>query len=462
MENISPKKYIETRARKLPVYKCLVSADWKVDKMANVVVARRHVTGSLTIGYYLVDLMCLGVKDTSYEFNLPELEATELLEMYKDDLIEVDYPLAHNIIYAGHDFAIEFDIPPHRDFALTKNILEEDNDEVPLIEIETGDFDGKPHLMINPQGEGRWALEKLKKNAGEGNYYFTDKIGVVEGDEDEFDEDEFEIPERSGTVAEFKLGTINAIFATEINDEELMDEKILATRTILERIAMIAEGAVRTTEMAYGASIITDDELLDTTEFGLLENGIIEINSRDGMLLLHDLDPGDLIKKEMDSLERMPKEHKDAGLILIMEKHPLNLLLLVEAYQLAVSDENFPLLEKVIPELQSLSAAYPLAKLYVALHNYVLSEFPNDWPEVPLAKVAGIHMAFPEYEYFGEEELYHFWVLKAFNAIKENHIPAAVFYYKLVARTGLNSFFIIRLQTVITSFLIAAFPAEKK
>jgi len=41
MQNISPRKYFETRLRQLPIISCFVNEDWKEEKMANVMVLRR-------------------------------------------------------------------------------------------------------------------------------------------------------------------------------------------------------------------------------------------------------------------------------------------------------------------------------------------------------------------------------------------------------------------------------------
>ncbi|WP_153800722.1 hypothetical protein [Foetidibacter luteolus] len=65
-QKLSPKKYIETKARSLPIYRCYATQDWEATKMASVVVMRRHVNGNVTVGFYLVDLMCLGIKDTFF------------------------------------------------------------------------------------------------------------------------------------------------------------------------------------------------------------------------------------------------------------------------------------------------------------------------------------------------------------------------------------------------------------
>ncbi|MGZ3938172.1 MAG: hypothetical protein ACXVLT_05660, partial [Flavisolibacter sp.] len=188
---LSPRKYIETKARSLPFYKCWVNPEWKEAGMANVIVARQHVNQNLTVGIYLVDLMCLGVKDTLYYFNEPAESVVETLGV--DELfIEIEYGLAHNIIYAGHDFALDYDIAPHKEFATTKYILEEDTDAIPLIDIATGDDEGKPRLIVDSNYNYKPVLEKLRKNAGEGNYTFIIGDPLDEEDEgDDFDEESF-------------------------------------------------------------------------------------------------------------------------------------------------------------------------------------------------------------------------------------------------------------------------------
>jgi hypothetical protein len=195
-QQLSPEKYITTRARSLPIDKCYVTSKWEETQIVNVVVMRRHVNGNVTVGLYLVDLLCLGVKDTFYAFNVSEEEANERFVEPLFEMEEVDYDLAHNIVYAGHDFALEFDIKPHKDFNITKYILEEDTDKIPVIEIPVGDENGNPSLIVAPSYNYGPALQKLKQHAGEGNYTFIIQDPFIddnfdENDED-FDEDEFE------------------------------------------------------------------------------------------------------------------------------------------------------------------------------------------------------------------------------------------------------------------------------
>ena len=140
---LSPARYVATRARELPLYKCLLNEDWKEKGMAFILVMRRHKTGNVTSGLFLVDLFALGVKDTYYRFNVSEAEATEMMDNMSMTFSEADYVLVHNIIYGALAFAEEHGFKPHRDFALTVNILEEDTEDIPLMDIEFG-MDGQP------------------------------------------------------------------------------------------------------------------------------------------------------------------------------------------------------------------------------------------------------------------------------------------------------------------------------
>jgi hypothetical protein len=47
VHQLSPENYIRTKARTLPIYKCLVTPNWQDMGMANVIVMRKHVNGKL-------------------------------------------------------------------------------------------------------------------------------------------------------------------------------------------------------------------------------------------------------------------------------------------------------------------------------------------------------------------------------------------------------------------------------
>ena len=77
-------------------------------------------------------------------------------------LEECSYEEAHNIVYGAVDFAEEIDIAPDDSFKLTKYILEEDTEDVPLIEYEFGK-DGKHFLVATDQYNASKSLPKLNR-----------------------------------------------------------------------------------------------------------------------------------------------------------------------------------------------------------------------------------------------------------------------------------------------------------
>ena len=77
---LSPEKYIRTRARTLEIYECYVNKEWQSIGMAQILVTRKHKTGNVTLGFYLVDTFALGVKDTFYRFNYAPTDYQELLD----------------------------------------------------------------------------------------------------------------------------------------------------------------------------------------------------------------------------------------------------------------------------------------------------------------------------------------------------------------------------------------------
>lgn len=189
-------KLIKERARKLTLHKCMVNEDWEENMMTNVIISRKHSNGNFTTCLYLVDLYCLGVKDTHYAFNIDKEEHSLLLEQAQNgvNMIEIDYNLAHNIIYAGYEFALDCGIKPHKDFEkTTKYMLEKDDENVPLIDIDCGN-NGKPHYFQSEFENGTFTskiIKTLEQNVGKGNFSVTLSNEVVEVENNEaFDEPE--------------------------------------------------------------------------------------------------------------------------------------------------------------------------------------------------------------------------------------------------------------------------------
>ncbi|MBN2166185.1 MAG: hypothetical protein JW717_07915 [Marinilabiliaceae bacterium] len=196
---LSPQKYIRENARKLPVYECLINSNWKESKMCTVFIAREHKQGNITVGLYLVDLLCAGIKDTHYQQNITKSKYNDLISgnNLNDAFSKIDYTLAHNIIYAGHDFAVDLNIPQHKDFnKVTQFILDEDNDDIELIDIECGE-NGIPVIFIGEENfnEAQKLITHLENEVGPENFIVYDMFD--DDDDDNFDyehDDSFKKP----------------------------------------------------------------------------------------------------------------------------------------------------------------------------------------------------------------------------------------------------------------------------
>ncbi len=206
--HLSPKKYITTKVRNLPIRDCLISDHWQEQGVATVLVVREMPSGKLTLASYLLDTFCLGVKDTTYYHNLTTYELDEFIEKYNtvQDMVSCDYVEAHNIIYGAIGFAADLGFEPHKDFDLTKYYLQEDDERVELIEYEFG-REGRPVLMIRPEENAARYISKLDHSVGRGNYEVIDgsewddeEWDDEEWDEEEWDEEEWEEDENTNPL----------------------------------------------------------------------------------------------------------------------------------------------------------------------------------------------------------------------------------------------------------------------
>jgi hypothetical protein len=145
--------------------------------MPTVVVARKHSNGNITFCTFMVDLLCLGVKDSFYHFNVSVDQYYDFKETIaaKMGMINIDYALAHNIVLEGADFAAEFGFKPCKEYeSITQFMLEEDTDEIDLIEIECGK-NGDPFYMQGPYEDDAKAMKiiaQLEKTSGSVKYFF--------------------------------------------------------------------------------------------------------------------------------------------------------------------------------------------------------------------------------------------------------------------------------------------------
>jgi len=178
---IKPANYIRKHARKLPIYECLIQDNWKDTSFTPMVVSRKRANGNLVAATYIVDLTCLGVKETSFIYDIDPYSYQENIKGMEQGMnvtfIKIAANLAHNIIYGAVEFAEDCGIEPHKDFTNITEYILDPVESVDYMEVHFGDEDGKPYYFAGPYDDSKKIIATLRKTVGEGNFNYTMPLG---------------------------------------------------------------------------------------------------------------------------------------------------------------------------------------------------------------------------------------------------------------------------------------------
>lgn len=190
-------------ARRLPIAECWINPNWQESGLATVVVARQHKNGNFTVGTYLIDVFCLGLKQTAFFVN----DTNDDYQFTVDRLFEIqeksktDYVLAHNVIYGGIAYAEDLGLKPaDNDWALSQYILDVDDDAVELLDLTFGK-DGQPFYVAGPYDKPVNVIAKLEKAVGAGSFYYIaydreqDPLSYLDLDDDDDEPDDDDKPD---------------------------------------------------------------------------------------------------------------------------------------------------------------------------------------------------------------------------------------------------------------------------
>lgn len=450
-QKLSPKEYIKTKARNLPIEKCLINKGWQDGSMANIFVIRKHTNGNATIGLYLVDLLCLGVKNAAYFFNLSPAETEDLIERSSSlEHIEIDYILAHNIIYAGHDFAMEYEIHPHRDFEIAKYILEEDDDNIPLIDVEVGDENGMPFLIVKNKGQFLTALNNLKRIAGEGNYKY-----LIELDEDDFDEDDEELEDdfASHSLDEFADDMLLPFEATMIDWDDNDNIKQLEKRGMLDKITCSLELNRRVYKTLFPEKNISIQYMY--------EEDLIE-------MAINNLEDGDFTveNEETEKLyEKAAKIEDSETLKNLFLKHIENskyVYLHIMVYEIGIISEDHDLKAQVKSIIKQKFLDTFSFKILFAIEALLNKNF-EDEDVKRFCQTNIISDFFPNYEAeILPKDLLLFWLFKILQSCNDNNLEKGFYYYSAVISTFEKSPLLTIVQKELLTHSKDLIPAKIK
>lgn len=418
----TPEGYFKSgRARKLPIYECLINEGWEDEGFAHITVSRKHVNGNLSWGVFLVDTYCLGIKDCFYMFNEPESVYQEQMEAFQNDFeIETcDYPLAHNIIYGAEEFAGHFEFSPHKDFKVAQYILEEDDDSIEIIDIDFGK-DGKPLYVSGPYDDlakRDRILATLTRTAGLGNFHF-----VMDSDQDDNYEDEDD--EFLDDVWDEEVEA-NAFFAPGEMDEILDHEKEPDLAQSFMMTQRIYNHYFKDEESSIGITMPRDLEVLTLLEDSIPENDAHFPSNEE---------EEELIEQLINEDGEIPMDQQMAHIDHAIERFPYIFdlygmqILLNESNQLSLKEDFGKTFSEKFPET-------PFSKILQASLLYskgdiegALSIFNNKYK---------IQDCFPERKgVFSEVEIFHFMALMSRCYTAKGDIATAKIFAQTILKFG--------------------------
>ncbi len=169
------------RARTFPIFECLISNNWQENDMSliQVIIARQQPDGAICFGSYLIDKLCLGVKNTlaKADISLTSYESKARNTHFRAGNPEVCSPeLAHQMVYASIDYANQFGFAPEKDFALSQYLLTPRGELAEPYNITFGK-NGKPLFVAGPYDDAEQIIQQLERTAGPGNYDYVLPMG---------------------------------------------------------------------------------------------------------------------------------------------------------------------------------------------------------------------------------------------------------------------------------------------
>lgn len=160
-------------AKTYPLFECMIDEGWQDRGLAQILISRRQPNNKLIFGVYLVDIYCLGLKNTFCNANIsPEEYKRIKLSSFKDTVLIPCLPAkACRIIIGAIEYAKRLGFEPQKDFYLSKFILDGLPDTDCDFTLEFG-REGKPFYIAGPDDDFKTIIDTLRKSVGEGNFDF--------------------------------------------------------------------------------------------------------------------------------------------------------------------------------------------------------------------------------------------------------------------------------------------------
>lgn len=171
------------QALQAPIYECWEPQQLFEQGIGTVVVTRKTENNNILIGVFLLDVYCLGVKD-SYIRLIPKKEYSFMLEkMRENEPLKFIHPsCARKLVEDAEDYARELGFSPHRDYTPAKKIFGEIESKACPRSFQFGK-EGKPYYFAGPHDNAAFrknVVDTLMKKCGPDGFHYV--LGLDEED----------------------------------------------------------------------------------------------------------------------------------------------------------------------------------------------------------------------------------------------------------------------------------------
>ena len=166
-------------ARSGDIIGCFISEESTAPGMRSVLLIRRGPQGLYAAAFFLLDMLCLGVKDCGY--HVADRDRIESLRESMDNqlgLVPIEPSTARGIVEAAINYAASFGLPAHGDYRIGKILW----GDIPVgkvpADIEFGK-DGKPLYIAGPHDDlhrQKFILNALAVTTGEDKFDFITHV----------------------------------------------------------------------------------------------------------------------------------------------------------------------------------------------------------------------------------------------------------------------------------------------
>ncbi len=183
-------------ASQAPLHECLMPAGLFEDGIGHVIVSRTLPSGQIAAAFFLVDVFCLGVKDTFFQVLSPADYAYRTSGLAHQQLEPVDPSRVRKLVEEAVAYAQELGLSPHPDYKLTRQLLSDIEVKDSATSFQFGK-NGKPFFMSGPYDTPA-KIDRIVRTV-------TDRVGpeafdyvIALGDPEAFEDDMGLVHESSG------------------------------------------------------------------------------------------------------------------------------------------------------------------------------------------------------------------------------------------------------------------------